>query len=72
MQVVKTVSWWCLLKRPALMSDPTIRGVRSPTDLESLIPDLAIMVMIFLAMMNFGMEVAIKQRTGCVNMALFS
>ena len=54
------------------MSDPTVRGVRSPTNLASLIPDLAIMVRIDLAMMKFGLEMAIKRCAGCVRMALFS
>ena len=54
------------------MGDPTVRSIRSSTNLVSLIPDLAIMVRIDLAMMNFGLEVAIKQCTGCVRMELFS
>ena len=54
------------------MSDLTIRRVRSLVDFASLIPDLAIMVRIDLAMMNFGLEVAIKQHVGCVRMELFS
>ena len=72
MQVVKTVGQRRLLKRPALMSDLTVRGVRSSVDLASLIHDLAIMVRIDLEMMNFALEMAIKQRTGCVRMTLFS
>ena len=54
------------------MRDMTIRGVISPIDLVSLIPYLLIMVMIDLAMMNFGLKVAIKQHAECVRMALFS
>ena len=54
------------------MSDLTVRRVRSSMDLASLIPNLAIMVRIDLAIMNFGLEVTIKQCTGCVRMALFS
>ena len=54
------------------MIDSTIRGVRLSVDLASLILDLVIMVMIDLEMMNFGLEVAIKQCTGCIRMALFS
>ena len=72
MQVVKPVGWQCLLKQPALMIDLTIGRVGLPADLVSLIPDLVIMVMIDLAMMNFVLEVAIKQHVRCVRMALFS
>ena len=54
------------------MSDLTTRRVRLSVDLVSLIPDLAIMVRIDLAMMNFGLEVTIKQHVQCVRMALFS
>ena len=72
MHVFKTVGLRCLLKRPALMSDPTVRRVGSPMDSTSLIPNLAIMARIDLAMMNFGLEVAIKQCVGCIRMALFS
>ena len=54
------------------MSDPTIRRVRSTTDLASLIQDLVKMVMLDLEMMNFALEVAIKECEGCVRMALFS
>ena len=50
------------------MSDPTVRGVRSSMDLASLILDLVIMVMIDLEMMNFELEVSIKQRAGCIRM----
>ena len=50
----------------------TVRGVGLLTNLASLIPYLVIMVMIDLEMMNFGLEVAIKQCTGCIRMALFS
>ena len=51
------------MKRPALMIDPTVGGVGLSVDLASLIPDLVIMVMIDLEMMNFGLKVAIKQCT---------
>ena len=54
------------------MSDLTIRRVRSLVDLASLIPNLSIMVRIDLSMLNFGLEVAIKQRARCVRMELFS
>ena len=60
------------MKRPALMIDLTIGRVGLLMDLVSLIPFLVIMVMIDLEMMNFGLEVAIKQCMGCVRMALFS
>ena len=43
------------------MSDPTVRGVRSPVDLASLIPDLVIMVIIDLAIISFELEVDIKR-----------
>ena len=59
------------MKQPTLMIDLTIRGVGLSVDLASLIPDLVIMVMIDLEMMNFGLEVAIQQM-GCVRMVLFS
>ena len=72
MHVFKTVGLRCLLKRPALMSDPTVRRVRSLMDLASLIPDLAIMVRIDLAMMNFGLDMDINQYARCVRMELFS
>ena len=42
------------------MSDMTIRGVRSSADSVSLIPYLVIMVIIYLAIMSFELEVAIK------------
>ena len=51
MQVVKPVGWQHLLKRPALMGDPTVRRIRL-VDLVSLISDLAIMVKLDLVMMN--------------------
>ena len=54
------------------MSDLTVRRVRSSVDLASLIPNLAIMVRIDFAMMNFGLEVAIKQHVGCIRMAWFN
>ena len=60
------------MKQPALMSDPTIRSSISSVDLDPLIPNLGIMVRIDLEMMNFGLEVAIKQHVGCVRMALFN
>ena len=66
MQVVKPVGWQCLLKRPTLMGDPTISRIRSPTDLASLIPDLAIMVQLYLVMMCLELEVAIKYCVGGV------
>ena len=53
------------------MSDPTIKRLISSVDLASLIPNLGIMVRIDLEMMNFGLEVVIKQRAGCIRMALF-
>ena len=42
------------------MIDTTIRGVRLPSNLESLIPYSLIMVIIDLVMMIFELEVAIK------------
>ena len=48
------------MKRPALMIDLTIRGVRLSLDLTSLIPNLVIMVIIDLEIMSFELEVAIK------------
>ena len=54
------------------MIDPIIGRVGLLTYLASLITDLLIMVMLDLEMMNFGLEVAIKQRTRCVRMELFS
>ena len=72
MQLVKTVGWRRLLKRPALMIDPTVRGVRLSADLASLILDLAIMMRIDLAVMKFGLEMTIKQCARYVRMALFS
>ena len=54
------------------MSGLTSRRVRSLVDLASLIINLATMVRIDLEMMNFGLEVAIKQHAGCLRMALFS
>ena len=64
MKVVKPVGWWHLLKRPALMGDPTVRSIRSPVDLVSLIPDLGIMMKLDLVMMDLKLEVAIKHRAG--------
>ena len=52
MQVVKPVGWQCLLKRPALMGDSTVRRIISSVDLASLIPDLEIMVKLGLVLMN--------------------
>ena len=72
MQVVKIVGWMHLLKQTLLMSDMTLRGVISLADSASLIPYLVIIVMIDLEVMNFGLDVAIKQHAGCVRMALFS
>ena len=54
------------------MSDLTVRRVRLPIDYVSLIPDLAIMARIDLAMMKFGLEMDIKRCAGCIRMALFS
>ena len=54
------------------MIDPIIGGVGLLADLMSLIPNLVIMVTIDLAMMNFGLKVAIKKRMRCVRMELFS
>ena len=54
------------------MIDQTIGRVGLPVDLVSLISNLAIMVRIDLAMMNFGLEMDIKQCVGCIRMALFS
>ena len=42
------------------MSDLTVRGVRLPMDLASLIPDLVIMVIIDLTIISFELELAIK------------
>ena len=66
MQVVKIVGWRHLLKRPALMSDPTIRSIRSLANLVSLIPDLEITMKFYLVMRDLELEVAIKHRVGCV------
>ena len=46
------------------MGDPTISCIRSPADLTSLIPDLAIMVQLDLVMMDLELEVAIKHHVG--------
>ena len=48
------------------MGDPNVRSIRSPTDLASLIPDLAIMVQLDLVMMDLEFEVIIKHRAGGV------
>ena len=66
MQVVKTVDWWCLLKRLALMGDPTVRSIRSSADLVSLLPDLAIIMKLDLVMRDLELEVAIKHRARCI------
>ena len=64
MKVVKLVDWWCSLKRPTLMGDPIVTSIRSPVDLVSLIPNLAIMVQLDLVMMDLDFEVIIKHRMG--------
>ena len=63
MQVVKPVGWQKLLKQPALTDDLTVRSIISPTDLASLLPDLAIMMKLDLVMMDLELEVAIKHCT---------
>ena len=60
MQVVKIVSWWHLLKRPALIADPTVTRVILSEDLVSLLLDLVMMDMVDLEMMILNWEVAIK------------
>ena len=66
MQVAKPVGWRRLLKQLALMDDPTVRSIRSPTDLTSLLPDWVIMLKLDLVMMDLELEVAIKNRARCV------
>ena len=46
------------------MGDQTIRSIILPTDLASLILDLAIMMKLDLVMMDLKLEVAIKHRAG--------
>ena len=66
MQVVKKVGWQHLLKRSTLMGDPIIKRVGLLAYLVSLILDLVIMVIIYLAIMSFELEVAIKSvRDAC-------
>ena len=48
------------MKQSTLMGDPIIKGVGLPAYLASLILDLVIMVIIYLAIMSFELEVAIK------------
>ena len=60
------------MKQPTLMDDPTIRLIRSSMDLESLLPNLEIMMKLYLVMMDLELEVAIKHHAGCVGKALFS
>ena len=48
------------------MNDPTIRSIRSLADLASLLPNLAIMMKLYLVMMDLELEVAIKHYVGCV------
>ena len=48
------------------MGDPTIRSIRSLTDLASLIPDLEIMMNLYLVMMDLELAVAIKHRARCI------
>ena len=61
MHVVKIVSWWHLLKRHALMADPTVRRIIFPMDLASLLSDLVMMEIIDLAMMSLNLEMPIKR-----------
>ena len=60
MQVDKIVSSRCLLKQCTLLVDPTIRRVRLPVDLVSLLLDFVMMDMVDLAMMSSNWEVPIK------------
>ena len=60
------------MKRPALMDDLTIRSIRWLVDLASLLPDLEIMMKLYLVMMDLELEVAIKHHAGCIGWALFS
>ena len=60
MQVVKTVSWQCLLKRRTLMVDLTVSRVRLPVDVVSLLLDLVMMDTVDLVMIISNCEVAIK------------
>ena len=48
------------------MGDLTVRSIRSPVDLVALLPDLAIMMKLDLVMMDLELEVAIKNRVGCI------
>ena len=54
------------MKRPALMDDLTVRSIRSPMDLASLLPDSAIMMKLDLVMMDLELEVAIKHCVVCI------
>ena len=47
------------------MDDLTIRSIRSSVDLASLLPDLEIMMKLYLVMMDLELEVAIKHHAGC-------
>ena len=49
------------------MGDPTVSCIRSPTDLASLIPDLATKVQLDLVMMDLELEAIIKHRVGGVS-----
>ena len=48
------------------MGDVTVRSIRLPMDLASLIPDLAIMMKLVLVMIDLELEVAIKHHAGCI------
>ena len=60
MHVVKIVSWRRLLKRHALIIDPTVRKVRLSADLVSLLPNFVMIEMVDLEMMSSNWEVPIK------------